>query len=131
MFGGDRPVTAREAGWFDDDTIIGGHNSYMVMALYGGIPGVLMFLLLMLVFLRSSWLLYRRAQSDQQRSFGLACHLMMVGLAIMGIGVDWVSDQVVVSIAILSGVYCTAAVARLPARRRAPSPAMPASSVTA
>lgn len=90
LLGTDRHVTVREAGWADQDTPLGSHNTYLVVALYNGVPAALVFLVMLLYSIRQSWVVYRRGVDAQMRALGLACHLGFVALAIGGMAQDWI-----------------------------------------
>lgn len=106
LFGARRPVTLADAGWADTDTPLGGHNSYLAVALYSGIPGMILFITLLLLVLRSSWLIFRLGPDVQTRALGLACHLLFVSLGIVGIAYDWIFMASVAGLFWLSGGLC-------------------------
>lgn len=120
VFGTGRPVTLREAGWLPSDTALGAHNAHLVVALYTGLPGLLLYLLLLSLFLRASWVASRRLASPDDRTLAFACHLLVVALAVVGIAQDWVVDGSIAGLFWLCGMASVALFMRRPRTHSAP-----------
>ncbi len=103
----------RDFGW-NVDGEVSVMNMYLYLALVTGIPSQIGFVLLLFIFLWTSW---RVAQSNldiQTRSIASACFLLFLSVVVMGVTYDWLGYEGIGHLFLISGGMCVTFAAQIP-----------------
>ena len=91
---------------------------YINMAETSGVVAQLLFLAILIKFLRASWHVYHKGVESEDRSIGLGVHLFFISLLILEFFYNWIVFEGIAYISFMLGAMCVAMSAQARAKSR-------------